>query len=86
MKDTKNEIKNTLDGMKRRLEEAKEWISDLEEQIVESYQAEQMREKYMEKENDVGNSVTPSSTITFALERSHMKKKGKKGRKIYLKK
>jgi len=63
-----NEIKNTLDGMNSRLEEAEEWISDLEDRLVGSNQAEQVREKkIMENENDVGNSVTPSSVITFSL-------------------
>jgi len=33
------EIKNTLDGIKSRIEEAKEWISDLDNRVMESNQA-----------------------------------------------
>ena len=46
MKNTINEIlKNTLDGKNSRLEEAEKWFGDLEGRIMESNQAEQVREK-----------------------------------------
>ena len=37
-----SEIKNTLDGINR-LEEAEEWMSNLEKRVMESNQAEQER-------------------------------------------
>ena len=35
MNNTINEIKNSLEGTDSRITEAKEWISDLEDKIVE---------------------------------------------------
>ena len=43
MKNSITEIKNTLEGVNSRLEEAKEWISNLEDRVTESNQAEQER-------------------------------------------
>ena len=51
MKKTINEIKDTLDEIKGRPEEAVEWISNLEDRVLESNQAEQAREKNMQNEN-----------------------------------
>ena len=45
MKNIINEIKNTLDGINSNLEEAEEWINDLEDRVMEINQAEQMKEK-----------------------------------------
>lgn len=47
--ETKNaiyEIENTLAEINHRLEEAEEQISDLEDGVIESNQAEQMKEKW----------------------------------------
>lgn len=38
-------IKNILQGMNSTFEEADEWISDWEDRVIESYQAEQERDK-----------------------------------------
>ena len=46
---TINEIKNSLEGINRRITEAKEQVSDLEEKIVEITTAEQNKEKKNEK-------------------------------------
>ena len=35
-----SEMKNTLDRINSRLEEAEEWLSDLEDKVMESNQAE----------------------------------------------
>ena len=35
MNNTINEIKNSLEGINSRINEAEEWISDLEDEIVE---------------------------------------------------
>ena len=45
MKNTINEIKNSLEGIHSRITEAEEWISDLEDKIVEITTAEQNKEK-----------------------------------------
>ena len=45
MNNTINEIKNSLEGIGSRITEAEEWISDLEDTIVEITTAEQNKEK-----------------------------------------
>ena len=47
MQNTINEIQNTLDGVKSRLEEAEEGMNEIGDKVMESNQAEQMREKTM---------------------------------------
>ena len=51
MNNTINEIKNTLEGINR-ITEAEEWISDLEDKIVEITTTEQNKEKRMRRIND----------------------------------
>ena len=41
------EIKNSLEGINSRITEEEEWISDLEDKIVEMTTAEQNKEKRM---------------------------------------
>ena len=45
----KNKIKNSLEGINSRITEAEEWISDLEDKIVEITTAEQNKEKRMKR-------------------------------------
>ena len=52
MNNTINEVKNSLDGIKSRITEAEEWISDLEDKIVEITTAEQNKEKRMKRIED----------------------------------
>ena len=52
MNNTINEIKNPLEGIKRRITEAKERISDLEDKIVEIITTEQNTEKRMRRIED----------------------------------
>ena len=52
MKNTINEIKNTLDGINSRITEAKEPISNLEGKTVEITTAEQNKEKRMRRTED----------------------------------
>ena len=52
MKNTINEIKNSLEGSNSRITEAEEWISDLEDKIVEITAAEQNKEKRMKRIED----------------------------------
>ena len=44
MKNTITEMKNTLEGLNSRLDDTKEWISELEGRIVEITEAEQKKE------------------------------------------
>ena len=66
MKHSINEIKNTIDKINR-LQETEEYISDLEDRVMEINQAEQMRDKYCITRIDLENSVTPSNIRTIAL-------------------
>ena len=52
MNNTINEIKNSLEGINSRITEAEEWISDLEDKIVEITTAEQNKEKRMKRIED----------------------------------
>ena len=52
MKNTINEIKNTLEGINSRITEAEEWIGDLEDKIVEITAVEQKKEKRMKRTED----------------------------------
>ena len=49
MNNTINEIKNSLEGVNSRITEAEEWISDLEDKIVEITATDQNKEKRNEK-------------------------------------
>ena len=42
-------MKNTLDGIKIRLDEAEDWISKLEDKLERNTQAEQQHEKRLKK-------------------------------------
>ena len=52
MNNTINEIKNSLEGINSRKTEAEEWISDLEDKIVEITTAEQNKETRMKRIED----------------------------------
>ena len=52
MNNTITEMKNTLEGIKSRITEAEEWISDLEDRMVEFTAAEQNKEKRMKRNED----------------------------------
>ena len=52
MNNTINEIKTSLEGINSRITEAEEWISDLEDKIVEITTAEQNKEKSMKRLED----------------------------------
>ena len=45
-------MKNTVEGINSRITEAEEWISDLEDRIVEFTAAEQNKEKRMKRNED----------------------------------
>ena len=52
MINTINEIKNSLEGINSRITVAEEWISDLEDKIVEITTTEQNKEKRMKRIKD----------------------------------
>ena len=52
MNNTINEIKNSVEGFNSRITVAEEWISDLEDKIVEITTAEQNKEKRMKRIED----------------------------------
>ena len=55
MKNGTNEIGNKLDAMNSKLEKAEEWISDLEDNIMENIEAESKIELWNMR-IDLGNS------------------------------
>ena len=52
MNSTINEIKNSLEGINSRITKEEEWISDLEDKIVEITTTEQNKEKRMKRLED----------------------------------
>ena len=58
MKNSINEIKNRIDGINSRLQEAEECISDLKNRVIKSNQAEQVKVQYCIMRTDLQNSVT----------------------------
>ena len=52
MSNTITEMKNTLEGNNNRITEAEEWISDLEDRMVECTTMEQNKEKRMKRTED----------------------------------
>ena len=52
MNNTITEIKNTLEGIKGRITEAEEWISELEDRMVQITVAEQNKENRMKTMED----------------------------------
>ena len=49
---TVTEIKNTLEGINNRIPEAEEWISELEEKMVEITSEEQTKVRWMKRTED----------------------------------
>ena len=64
MKNTIMEIKNTLEGINSRVTEAEEWISDLEDKIVEITTVEQNKEKIMKRTEDSLRDIWDNSKDT----------------------
>ena len=61
---TITEIKNTLEGINSRMSEAEEWISELEDKIVEITSEDQNKVKRMKRTKD---SQETSGAISNAL-------------------
>ena len=61
-------MKNTLEGTNSRVTEAEEWISDLEDRMVEITTMEQNKEKRMKRNEDsLRDSGTTLNAPTFTL-------------------
>ena len=52
LKNTITEMKNTLEGINSRINEAEEWVSQLEDRVVEIIAMEQNKEKRMKRNED----------------------------------
>ena len=61
MNNTITEMKITLEGIKNRIMETEEWISELEDKMVEITAEEQNKEKRMKRIED--NSETSGTTL-----------------------
>ena len=53
MKITISELKNTVEGIQSRLEEAEDWVSELEDKVEKNSQTEQINEKRVKKTKEV---------------------------------
>ena len=80
MKNTINEIKNTLDGINSRVTEAEERISDLKDKMVEITTAEQDKEKRMKRTEDslrdLWDNIKRSNIRIIGVPEEEEKKKG----------
>ena len=86
MNNTINEIKNSSEGISSRITEAEEWISDLEDKIVEITTTEQNKEKECKELRTVSQtSGTTLNRPTFELQGSQKKKRKRKCPRKYLK-
>ena len=85
MNTTKNEIKNSLEGINSRITEAEEWISDLEDKIVEIDTAEQNKEKRMKRIVDSLRDIWDNIKHTNIRIIGFPEEEEKKGLRKYLK-
>ena len=68
MNNTINEIKNSLQGINSRINEAEEWISDLEDKIVEiTPQSSIKKKKWKELRTGSETTGTTLNIPTFEL-------------------
>ena len=66
MSNTRWEIKNSVEGIKRRITEAEEWISDLENRLVEITASEQNKKKEWEelkKDSETNGTTLNAATL-----------------------
>ena len=80
MNNTINEIKNFLEGINSRITEAEEWMSDLEDKIVEVTIAEQNIEKRMKRiedsVRDLWDNIKRTNIRIIGVSEEEEKKKG----------
>ena len=86
MKNTITEMKNTLEVINHTLNNTEEWISDLEDRVVEITATEHKKEKRMKRnEYNLRDLWATSSAIIFASLGSQKEKRERKRQKTYLK-
>ena len=79
-------FKNSLERINSSITEAEEWISDLEDRILEITAIEQNKEKRMKKLRTVSETSVPTlNAPTLELQGSQKKKRKRKGLRKYLK-
>ena len=80
MNNTKNDTKNSLEGISSRITEAEERISDLEDKIVEITTAEQNKEKRMKRIEDSlrdhWDNIKPTNIWIIGVPEEEEQKKG----------
>ena len=80
MNNTIHEIKNSLEGINSRITEAEEWISDLEDKIVEITTTDQNKEKRMKRIEDslrnLWDNIKPTNIQNIGVPEEEEKKKG----------
>ena len=77
MNKTIYEIKNSLERINSRITEAEEWISDLEDKIVEITTAEQNKEKRIEDSlRDLWDNIKCTNIRIIGVPEEEEKKKG----------
>ena len=86
MKSAINEIGNRLDAMNSRLEEAEEWISDLDDKVMESEESKPKRERRIMQHKNIPRQLSDSIKSNNICIIGVSEEKEKRGKKIYLKK
>jgi len=84
MNDIKTEIKNILEGTNSRVTEAEEFISELEDRMVEITEAEQNKEKRVKRNRDSLGDLWDNIKLTNIQIIGVPKEKEKKGMRKYL--
>ena len=77
MNNTVNEMKNSLEGINSRITEEEEWISDLEDKIVEIITTDQNKEKRIEDSlRDLWDNIKCTNIRIIRVPEEEEKKKG----------
>ena len=84
MNNSITEIINTLEGITSSLEDAEEWISDLEDRLMESNQSEQQKEKRIIKNENGLRELSNTINIICIIEISEEERERSR-QKTYLK-
>ena len=75
-------MKNTLQGINRRITEAEEWVSDLEDRMVEFTAVEQNKEKRMKRNEaslrDLWDNIKCANICMIGVPEGEEKEKGPK--------
>ena len=78
MKNKITEVKNTLEGIDSRITEAEEWISDLEDRMMEVTARKQKIEKRMKRNKDslrdLWENIKSTNICTFGVPEGEARK------------